>query len=264
MKYLFFIIILCFPFLSKAQTGHRLIYNLKYQIDSTDINSVRDEIYYLDMFGNESYFLSKDQFVKDSFLLASTDQQLMSMMGNPANRPKYPKNTYIITIKQNTIKHYEKVVLQEFAYEEELNLDWKLSDDTLTIGNYLCQKATTYFAGRNYEAWYTTAIPLTAFPYKFGGLLGTTLRIVDSKNHYQFDLMEIQTVQKYIIIYDSVDKHESNMSKKEFWENRKKMNQNPELKFANSGISFGDGNNERMRKKTEARLKRENNPIELE
>ena len=262
MKYFLFTVLLIFPFLSKAQTGHRLIYNLKYQIDSTDVNSVSNELFYLDMFDNASYFLSQDLFVRDSVVFTSSNQQLMNMMGNPTDRPKNPKNTYIIFNEKNVTNHYERVALQEFAYQEEINLDWKLSDDTLTIGNYLCQKATTNFAGRDYTAWYTTKIPLTAFPYKFNGLLGTIMRITDSKSHYQFNLLEIQTVEKSTV-YDSVDKLEKTISKKEFWEMKKKMNENPELKFAGSGISFG-GNNERMKKNTEARLKRENNPIELE
>ena len=62
------------------------------------------------MFGNESYFLSQDQFVKDSFLLTASDQEMMIAFGNPANRPKNPKNAYIITTKENVTKHYEKIV----------------------------------------------------------------------------------------------------------------------------------------------------------
>ncbi len=133
------------------------------------------------MFDNASYFLSQDLFVRDSVVFTSSNQQLMNMMGNPTDRPKNPKNTYIIFNEKNVTNHYERVALQEFAYQEEINLDWKLSDDTLTIGNYLCQKATTNFAGRNYTAWYTTKIPLTAFPYKFIGLLGTIMQITDSE-----------------------------------------------------------------------------------
>ncbi len=262
MKYLLFIIFLLFPFLSKAQTGYRLIYNLKYQIDSTNVNSVSDEIYYLDMFGNESYFLSQNQFLKDSFLLNPNEKDMLDAFLNLKTRPKSSKFSYTIHTKNELTKHYEKITLQSFAYEEEIDLDWKLSDDTLTIGNYLCQRATTRFAGRNYEAWYTTKIPLTAYPYKFSGLLGTIMRIVDAKNHYQFDLMEIQNIDKSTV-FNSVDEPQNKISKKEFWKMKKKFWENPELRFAGSGIVLG-GNNERMKKNMAARRKRENNPIELE
>ena len=217
----------------------------------------------LDMFDNASYFLSQDLFVRDSVVFTSSDQQLMNMMGNPTDCPKNPKNTYIIFNEKNVTNHYERVALQEFAYQEEINLDWKLSDDTLTIGNYLCQKATTNFAGRNYTAWYTTKIPLMAYPYKFVGLLGTIIQITDSENQYEFSLLEITTIGKSSV-YDGIDQQEKIMSRKEFWEMKKKFAENPQLKFADTFLAGNAQNDERMKKNAAARLKRENNPIELE
>lgn len=263
MKYLIFIVLFFSPFFSKAQTGHRLVYDLKYQIDSTDSNSIRNESFYLDRFDNESYFLSQNQFLSDSFMLNPNEKQMFDAFLDLKTRPKFTKFHYIVNVKNNSIKHYEKIVMQKFAYKEEVSLDWKLSDDTLRIANYLCQKATTHFAGRDYTAWYTTQIPLTAAPYKFTGLLGTIVRIVDSKNHYQFDLLEIQTTQKSIV-YKAVDEQEKMLAKKEFWNTRKKINENPELRYAGTFLASSAGNDERLKKNTEARLKRENNPIELE
>jgi hypothetical protein len=52
------------------------------------------------MFGEESYFLSQDLFVKDSVYRTSSDQQLMSMMGKPEMRPKYPRNAYVVYNKR--------------------------------------------------------------------------------------------------------------------------------------------------------------------
>ncbi len=262
MRYLFFIIILCFPFLLKAQTGYRLIYNLKYQIDSTDINSVSDELFYLDMFGNESYFLSENKFLLDSFLVNVDEGADVNVLASMSKRPKIPTFGYILQNKNDTVRHYERVLTTKIMYQEKVNLSWKLSEDTLQIGNYICQKATTHFAGRDYEAWYTTEIPLTAAPYKFNGILGVVMRVVDSKKHYQFNLLEIKSTEKSLI-YELINEQKI-IDKKDFLIVKEKMKSNPEVMFTEFGFQLTEEAREAMRKKTEARLKRENNPIELE
>jgi GLPGLI family protein len=264
MRYLFFVFLFLFPFLSQAQKGYRLIYNLQYQIDSTDINSVQDELFYLDMFGNESYFLSQDLFLKDSFLTTLDENSASDFLTALGQRPKMPNSRYIIhkTHHNNLVKHYEKFVATRMMYQEDINLDWQLLEDTLQIGNYICQKATTHFAGRNYTAWYTTNIALTAAPYKFNGLLGVIMRITDTDSHYQFDLLEVQNTIKSDI-YTSVDEQEL-IEKEKFKIVENKMKTNSEVMYTEFGFQMKEETIEKMRKKTEARLKRENNPIELE
>ena len=38
-------------------------------------------------------------------------------------------------------------------------IQWTLSDDTLRVGDYLCQKATTTFRGLTWQVYYTEEIP---------------------------------------------------------------------------------------------------------
>ena len=65
--------------------------------------------------------------------------------------------------------------------EDDFNWDWKITNKTKKIGNFLCYKATTNFRGRKYTAWFTKQVPVSFGPWKFNGLPGLILEITDSK-----------------------------------------------------------------------------------
>jgi len=67
-----------------------------------------------------------------------------------------------------------------FLYTEPIPVqNWIVSDDTLTVAGYLCQKATCRFRGRDYIAWFSNDIPISNGPWKFGGLPGLILKVYD-------------------------------------------------------------------------------------
>ncbi len=74
-------------------------------------------------------------------------------------------------------------------------MNWELSEkkeDVKKINNYLCNKATLKFRGRNYIAWYTTKIPISFGPWKFTGLPGLILEIYDTTNTYKWTATKIK------------------------------------------------------------------------
>jgi GLPGLI family protein len=82
-------------------------------------------------------------------------------------------------------------------YEEETpNLKWEIKSDTLTILSYTCQKATTTFRGRAYEAWFSTDIPTNNGPWKFGGLPGLILKVSDQKQSFVFECIGMEKLKK--------------------------------------------------------------------
>lgn len=65
-------------------------------------------------------------------------------------------------------------------------LDWQLLRGDSVINNMPCKKASCYYAGREYIAWYTESIPLPYGPYVFQGLPGLIMDIRDTKNNWIF------------------------------------------------------------------------------
>jgi len=72
------------------------------------------------------------------------------------------------------------------------------SKETKKIGNYVCKKATTYFRGRNYLAWYAVDIPTQFGPWKFNGLPGLILEVYDETNRFHWTVQKIKTLNKKI------------------------------------------------------------------
>jgi GLPGLI family protein len=71
------------------------------------------------------------------------------------------------------------------------NFKWKVTNQTRTILNYNCVKATTTFRGRSYEAWFTDDIAITNGPWKFCGLPGLIVTVNDTEGVYKYELTGI-------------------------------------------------------------------------
>jgi GLPGLI family protein len=88
----------------------------------------------------------------------------------------------------------DHVASVDYLYEENGNeIQWQIETDTATILSYLCQKATTDFRGRHYEAWFTPDLPINDGPWKFGGLPGLILSIEDAGKEYRFQAVGLES-----------------------------------------------------------------------
>ena len=82
-----------------------------------------------------------------------------------------------------------------FPYNFEGNeptpeMQWTLSDDTVTVSGYLCQKASTLFRGIEWHVWYTEEIPSSAGPWRLHGLPGLIVQ-AESEAH-TFTLTQVR------------------------------------------------------------------------
>ena len=92
--------------------------------------------------------------------------------------------------------------LQDYVYEDELNAQkWEIHDSTKTILDYQCQMATCDFRGREWTAWFTTDIPVSDGPWKFGGLPGLIMEAYDKGNQYVFTIVGLQKVENEPIFF---------------------------------------------------------------
>lgn len=79
---------------------------------------------------------------------------------------------------------------------------WKLHNETKTILEHRCQKATCHWRGRDYVAWFAPDIPVKRGPWRFNGLPGLILKIYDTNHFYTFEAVSLKKVNEPMMLYD--------------------------------------------------------------
>lgn len=79
---------------------------------------------------------------------------------------------------------------------------WAIHKDKKNILGFECQKATTKFRHRTYEAWFSKNIPISVGPWKFYGLPGLILSVKSTDGFYHFDAVEINMKDTLIKDFD--------------------------------------------------------------
>ena len=92
-------------------------------------------------------------------------------------------------------------------------IKWKLTNETKTIGDFLCLKAQTTFKGRDYIVWYTPLVPSYFGPWKFYGLNGLILEVSDDKHEVNFKATNI-SYSKNLIKFDLINDYKKVSRKK--------------------------------------------------
>jgi GLPGLI family protein len=172
---------------------YKVLYNLTYTLDSTNLEDKKSEKMVLFLGDSISTFSSQTKLFKNSVVVK----------GNTAYSSKETLTAFPHIIIKNLGNNYLANTLQiaddYFFYKQGLNLfNWKLENETKKIKDYTVQKAITSFAGRNYIAWFTIEIPISDGPYKFSGLPGLILEISDLDNHYKYELLSLERLKPTI------------------------------------------------------------------
>ncbi len=183
-----FFLLLNFSFL-QCQDNNTIFYNLKYVKDSLNNNEYSEERMLLIYNDTISVFISENFRLFDSIRKTFDKNESLINMGKITNIPKSNfkfkifklKNTNSFIVTHNSIK-------SNFSYLENNKIEWDLMEDTLSIKNFKCKKATTSYGGRDYVAWYTKSIPIIEGPYKFYGLPGLIVKLYDKRKNYIFEI----------------------------------------------------------------------------
>lgn len=88
---------------------------------------------------------------------------------------------------------YTDYVFQKMFYvEDSLHpMQWSPDMAVKNILDYPCASATTVFRGRKYIAYYTSILPSSIAPWKFGGLDGAILEVESLDHRYHFKATSI-------------------------------------------------------------------------
>jgi GLPGLI family protein len=174
----------------------KIKYNLTSQRDSTNKNNKRKDLVVLEIGRFSSLFYSEYKKKGDSILKADEEKGLgVSDLG--ANKSKYNTNMWSLVLmkdyEKNTISASEQL-MEYYRFTEPIQTqNWTISNDTATFYNFLCQKATCNFRGRDFEAWFTNTVPINKGLWKFDGLPGLIVKVFDTKKQFNFELSEIIT-----------------------------------------------------------------------
>jgi GLPGLI family protein len=284
MKHLFKItfIALFLAQLSMAQTS-RFVYQVTMKSDSTDKANATIETARLDISPEKSLFYGEGRIKRDSVM-----QRMRETRNFDRNAMQNLRSSIDYIVEKDLIKNitYFKTRLgrDQYTYEEDRKMDWKILPETVKIGEYEAQKAETTFAGRKWYAWFTQDIPFQDGPYKFKGLPGLIIKVEDANGDYSFDLQQSKKITEFPN-FDNRGGNPIKVKRTDFEKQEKLYRKDPVSFVTNSfsqggapappqsmgGGNRGGGGGFRMdsdfRKQMEDRLKEEvaknNNPIEL-
>ena len=79
---------------------------------------------------------------------------------------------------------------------------WKLHNETMTILEHRCQKATCHWRGRDYVAWFAPDIPIKRGPWRFNGLPGLILKLYDTGRFYTFEAVSLKNTDEPMMLYE--------------------------------------------------------------
>lgn len=81
-----------------------------------------------------------------------------------------------------------------FVVDDKRTINWQITGESKKIGEWETQKAVADFAGRKWEAWFTTEIPIPDGSYKFRGLLGLIVSVNSEDETHQFQLISVRNL----------------------------------------------------------------------
>lgn len=182
-------------------TDYRIQYELKFSMDTTNLESKKTEKMYLFAGSEYGVFMNKSRTLAERRLAdlkrkggASAD---ISFGVNNGSNPIDLNKAFFKNLQTGEVKVLQHFADQDYLYIENQSVDnWEIIEETKEIMGYTAQKATASFAGRDYEAWFTMEIPIPDGPYVFHGLPGLIVELYDTEDHYHFTLESIEKMEE--------------------------------------------------------------------
>lgn len=181
MKNFIFIIAIC-PLLSFSQS-----FTIEYDVTLNVLNrkgvlTINDTI-------TSFYFEVQNKKISDE---QKTDEDGTYNQTVYLGSNKERKRFQIYKKENNTLLNVDYLQDEQVLCSELFpKMVWKLEDETKNISDYLCNKASIKFRGRNYIAWFTSDLPANVGPWKFNSLPGAILEVYDDSRAYSWTANKI-------------------------------------------------------------------------
>ena len=246
-------------------SDYKIEYQLNYQPNKENKDIKESEMMYLYISNGKSKFGSEGKIKGDSIMSSQkgTNKSRSNFMQLMSKIPE-TKFDYIIykNVPEGSITFIQNIFKDWYKYKIDMKIfEWEILPETQNYKGFKIQKAKTNFAGRKYEAWFTTEIPISEGPYKFNGLPGLILKLNDQKAHYVFEMIGVKKLNRKLNL-ETPNKNFISTSKTELKELVEDDKNNPMKAIESSGISIGFS--EKQKKELKKSRMFRNNPIELE
>lgn len=199
MKLFFICLVIISPAICFSQNLQgKIKYELK--MNNTSQNSIREILMFFTQsdymyevsnkanieFGNEAN--KKYSSVEDSLNDQKNIDHLKELAKNRPQQQWYgnlgtPRIIYS-TFDNNFKKYYVKDTTEL--------IQWTLLEDTLTIKDIKCQKASGLFMGSQYKAWFAINIPTSCAPIQFRGLPGLLIEATNLSNGTKLSMLDLE------------------------------------------------------------------------
>jgi GLPGLI family protein len=183
------ILILFIFFFQNIQSQENKCIYAKYSFRNKNNNTLNDVSLYINKQEAYSVFLDYE-IKKDSMFEDDFGNIKINLKNNDSIGKQYYLTNKNITFRDHI--YTEGNLIPVIVNESMPSFNWKLETDTLTINNYLCNKANLDFRGRNYTFWYTIEIPTQFGPWKFFGLPGLIVKIESEDKSISFQLNKLE------------------------------------------------------------------------
>ena len=182
----------------------RVRYSFIHQRDTTQKNNPYTENMLLLLGKNASLFTSYDKINREIATIKANEQYIKSQAGGApitlrTNSEPFKPVTQIDLLffaKERQFITKDRVIEHYLIVEDIPKINWKLAKDTASFSGILCNKATAYFKGRNWIAWYALSLPFPNGPWKLNGLPGLIVEAYDEKKEAQFKFAGFEELKK--------------------------------------------------------------------
>lgn len=246
--------------------ANRFVYQVTMKTDSTNRGNTKTELANLDVSAGNSIFYAENRMKRDSVM------SRMSQTGN-FNFDRTQMQALRTNMDYTITKDYKngskifktRILRDNYAYEEDRPMQWKILSETAKIGDYKTQKAETNFAGRTWYAWFAAEVPIQDGPYKFSGLPGLIVKVEDSKGDYSFDLKESKKIKE---VPSLLERGSTITLKRVAFEKQQAQYRKDPMAAMSGGrggfrLQMDPNQRKRMEERQKEELEKNNNPIEL-